>query len=170
MARTSLALGLVAALAGMALSPQAAAVTVTRDYFSHGTASCQSALPVFDGNIRKRPLAVANEGTANAFVTCDSASINNAATGFSAIAVYLRNRAGVEGVTVSCTLVNGVFTGGSNFTKTSTAITVSGVTAIAWDTTDNAGNNFVAPAVSCALPPGVDISAYETIYPEDVGA
>ena len=37
---------------------------------AQATAICQGALPAFETAIRKRPLAVQNEGTTNAFVTC----------------------------------------------------------------------------------------------------
>lgn len=170
MNRSILTLSLAVALTAATLSPNAQAVTVNRDYLSHGTANCQSALPVFDGNIRKRPAAVANEGTATAFVTCDSESINDGATGFSQVGVYVLNRAGTDGVTLTCTLVNAVFTAGATVTKTSAAIPASSTGFITWSTADNGGNNFTAPAVSCALPPGVDISFMQFIYPEDVGA
>ena len=92
MNRSILTLSLAVALTAATLSPNAQAVTVNRDYLSHGTANCQSALPVFDGNIRKRPAAVANEGTATAFVTCDSESINDGATGFSQAVMFTPER------------------------------------------------------------------------------
>jgi hypothetical protein len=171
MNRTAITLGVVAALAAASVSPSAAAVTVTRDSLSHGTANCQSALPVFDGNIRKRPAAVANEGTGIAFVTCDSENISNSGTGFSAINVFFRNRAGADGITVSCTLVDAVFTAGLTVTKVSGAMAAGGaIGLVSWGTADNSGNNIIAPAVSCALPPGVDISFTNFVYPVDVGA
>jgi hypothetical protein len=165
----SIILGSGALAVGLGLSGQASAVTVSRDYLSHGTASCQSSLPVFDGNIRKRPMAVANEGSTTAFVTCDTESINNAGTGFTAVGVFVKNRAGTAGLTVNCTLVNGVLSPSGSFPKTSPAIAVGGISQIAWTTADNSGANFAAPAVSCALPAGVDIWLVEFTYPEDVG-
>ena len=165
----SIILGSGALAVGLGLSGQASAVTVNRNYFSHGTANCQSALPVFDGNIRKRPLAVANEGTTTAFITCDSESINSSASGFSKVGVYFINRAGTAGLTVNCTLVNGVITAFGSFPKTTAAIAVGAQDNILWTTADNAGANFEAPAVSCALPAGVDIGAMQFQYPEDVG-
>src|SRR5690554_342572 len=61
----------VALLAAGALAPQpAAALRVV----AQATAICQGALPAFETQIRKRPLALQNEGEANAFVTC---SFNN---------------------------------------------------------------------------------------------
>ncbi|MEO6366287.1 MAG: hypothetical protein ABIO38_09625 [Luteimonas sp.] len=149
------------------------ALTVTRSYFSHGTANCQAALPVYDGNIRKRPKAVANEGTSSAFVTCDFDSISNAGTGFSQINIFFINRSGVA-KTVNCAFVNGIYniTHSPSLVKsvvlptTSTNPTALGVSAGA----DNAGANFSAPAVSCELPAGVEIGAVSGNYPEFVGS
>ncbi len=166
---TSLAFGAMAAIAGT-FAGDVSAATVTRDYLSHGTASCQAALPVFDGNIRKRPMALGNEGSATAFVTCDTDSINNNSTGHSGVGIYFTNRAGAVGVVINCTLVDGAFTAFGSFPKSSAAIPVGSTGAIIWSAADNEDNNFVAPAVSCALPAGVDISLVQFVYPEEVGA
>lgn len=48
-------------------APADAASRVT---LSNPTNYCQTALPVFDGNVRKRPVSVQNEGNSNAFITC----------------------------------------------------------------------------------------------------
>jgi hypothetical protein len=151
----------------------ASAATVTRDCLRHGTASCRSALPVFDGNIRKRPAALGNEGTATAFITCDSDSINNGGTGHSAVSVFFTNRAGAPDVVVNCTLVDAVFTAIESFPKSSNALPVGvpGGGAITWTAAaDNEGANFIAPAVSCAVPAGVDVPFVQFVYPEEVGA
>ncbi|MDQ3057569.1 MAG: hypothetical protein M3Q96_07520 [Pseudomonadota bacterium] len=170
MIRTTLSLAALAA--GIAMSGQAEAVTVNRDYLTHGAASCQAALPVFDTNIRKRPKAVANEGSSSAFVTCGFDEINNAGTGYSDVNVFFINRSGVA-KTVNCTFVDGIF---------DTVITPSIVKSVVMPTTasptalgvnaatDNAGNNFTAPAISCELPPGVEIGAVRGVFPEEVGA
>lgn len=166
-----LALSTMVAMGAAFVASDASAATTERDYFSHGTASCQSALPVFDGNIRKRPMALGNEGAATAFVTCDTDSIDNFGGGHSGIAVYVRNRAGAAGVQVNCTLVDGVFTASTFHPKTSPAMEAGEVSLIEWTAADdNGGINFVAPAISCGLPAGVDIPAVEFIYPEEIGS
>ena len=152
------------------MSGNAAAVTIARDYLSHGTANCQSALPVFDGNIRKRPMAVANEGTSNAFVTCDADTINNGGVArYTEIVVLLINRAGVADVTVSCTAVDGFITATTFITKSSAPIPVGTPGLIQWIPTDNGGNNYRSPALNCNLPAGVDLSAIMFNYAEEVG-
>lgn len=167
MKHLSVLLGLGVAAAAM-LPATASAATVLRSHVSHGTANCQAALPVFDGNIRKRPMALANEGTGNAFVTCDSESISNSATGFSGVAMGFYNRDGVADVEVSCTLVNGVLFGEGYFPKT-VAVAAGGVNLVQWTAADNNGNNFAAPALSCNLPAGVDIGLVQFEYPEEIG-
>ena len=47
-----------------ALPATSPAAEISRLVFSQAVAVCQPALPAFDGLIRKRPKAVANEGTA----------------------------------------------------------------------------------------------------------
>lgn len=136
-----------------------------RDDFSHGTASCQSALPVFDGNIRKRPQAIANEGVATAFITCDSDSIRLGEASFSKATVYFLNR-GSSLVDVSCTLVDGIFNDGADyFPKTIPNLEPgTDVGGLQWTADDNGGSDFGSPAISCALPPAVDIVGLRFVY------
>ena len=166
---TSLVLGGMVVIAGTLAGGEASAVTTSRDYLSHGTAGCQSALPVFDGNIRKRPLALGNEGSNTAFVTCDSDSINNFGSGHTQVGIFFTNRAGAANVVVNCTLVDGAFTAFGSFPKSSAPIAVGATGNIIWTTADNEDANFIAPALSCALPAGVDISLVQLVYPEEIG-
>ena len=167
---TSLALGAMAAIAGT-FAGDVSAATVTRDHLTHGPANCQAALPVFDGNIRKRPMGIGNEGSGSAFITCGIDDISNSGPGFTTIAVYLRNRAAAANVTVNCTLANGIFANPQLLPKTSTPIAAGSVAAIAWTAAgDNEDTPFGAPGLSCNLPPGIDISAVQTIRQEEIGA
>lgn len=61
--------GLTIAIAAATAATSTADAAV-RTSMSHPTNYCQTALPVFDGNVRKRPVSVQNEGSSNAFVTC----------------------------------------------------------------------------------------------------
>ncbi len=155
-------------LGSLTLSSQVSAATALRNHFSHGTANCQSALPVFDGNIRKRPMAVANEGSSTAFITCDSENNEESFGGMQEVGVYFTNRSGANGLTVSCTLVNGVYSG-TFFPKPTAAIPAGGYGFITWTAADNGGAKFVAPAVSCGLPAGVELNYVNFVYPEEVG-
>ena len=66
---------------------------------------CQPALPAFDGNIRKRPLAMMNEGTSNAFVTCAFGGVFNGVPSQKTLSVGFTNITDSE-ITVNCTLVD----------------------------------------------------------------
>jgi len=157
-------------ISGVAAAGSAPAATAVRNHFSHGTANCQSALPVFDTSIRKRPLALANEGSSTAFVTCDSENNEESFGGFQEVGVYFTNRGGSSGLTVSCTLVKGSFNASGYIPKSTAAIPAAGYGSITWTLADNGGVYYPAAAVSCGLPPGVDISLVNFKYIEQVGA
>lgn len=173
MQSSSYLMSFLAVAVGAGLCGQARAVDVDRDYLSHGTASCQAALPVFDGNIRKRPMALANEGTGNAFVTCDTDTMDNFnSEKFKTVGIYFTNRSAAS-VTVSCTLVTGLtpFVPIVSFPKTSPTIPSGGNSAVVWTASgDNSDVNFGYPAVSCNLPAGVEINVTRFVYVENVGA
>lgn len=164
--------GLAAMAAGF-LAGQADAANASRDKLSHGSANCQSALPAFDVNLRKRPQGIRNLGPGSSFITCDSESIDNAPPlGATRVGIYFTNVSGANGVSVDCTLVNGFFAG-NTFTflpKTSTAMGVGDIGSVSWTPVDNGGTSYSAAAVSCLLPPGVEISVVQYVYPEDIGS
>lgn len=161
---------LSAAVLLVAGAPTARAVDVTRDYLSHGVANCQAALPVFDGTIRKRPKALANEGTTTAFITCDFENLANPLNRITSVAIFVKNR-GTGQATVDCTLVQGFGdnVSGSNLTK-SAALAPNGTFSLVWAAADYAGDNLDVPATSCALPPGTEIYGTQLKYLEDVGS
>jgi len=99
-ALSALAIGLFGACA----TPDAQAVT--RFATVNASGACQSSLPVFDVQIRKRPLAVQNEGTAPAYVTC-SFYAPGAAGGLKSVLVYASVNDQVAD-TLTCTGVSGV--------------------------------------------------------------
>lgn len=146
------------------------ATTVVRNHFSHGTASCQAALPVFDGNVRKRPLAFANEGSGNAFVTCDTDSFSTAAEGtFTLISVFFNNN-GAGMPAIDCTLVNIGASATTYVSKSTGAIAPGQSSFLLWSSSDNGGELFRSPAISCNLPPQTQIGAVGFAYQEDIGA
>ncbi len=91
------ALGLAATLPGPSF-----AGTVS----SNAVDMCNGALPGYEGALRKRPLAIANEANANAFVTCSFTNGYNNAGIYDAV-VFATNR-GDSAATINCTFVNGV--------------------------------------------------------------
>ena len=161
---------LLVTIAAFVWPTDAAANVVLRDVISHGTANCQSALPVFDGNIRKRPKAVANEGASPAFVTCDFESTPNEMSQVAAVRVFFINRS-TAARTISCTAVFGV--GDTVLVPSSTksiAAAAGEAVELEWDAAnDNGGAFYSAPALSCNLAPGVEISIVNLLYGEEIG-
>ena len=81
--------------------------------FSGPTDRCQSALPTFDVGLRKRPLAIQNEGSSTAFVTCsfgwnqlDEIGGGNVLQSLESVQIWFTNRSSST-VAVTCTAVYG---------------------------------------------------------------
>ncbi|MEP6634865.1 MAG: hypothetical protein ABJA62_11735 [Luteimonas sp.] len=162
---------LLTALTLLGVARPAEAVDILRQEVRMAVRDCQGALPSFEGAIRKRPLAVQNEGAQIAFVTCGMEGNNTGVANTSNIFVILRNT-GASTQTVGCTLIDGgLDVNTPAFFPKSVAVPVGpDATFISWNTNDNGGNKFLYPAISCALPPGVGISATERTYTEDIGS
>jgi hypothetical protein len=162
---------LTAGLGLIFASGAAGAVTSSRAFNQNATGLCQSALPTFDGQIRKRPLAVQNEGTSSAFVSC-AFMVPSKGTGVTQVTLTADNNTSSP-VDISCTLVSGV----SHFTatyhpKTITLPANSGLNYLQWTAADNGGANFddFALSASCNLPVGTGLSFTQTVFSVDVGA
>ncbi len=114
--------------------------------------ACKSALPVYDGLIRTRPLAVQNEGTSSAFVSCAQPA-DPFGTRPRYILIYLINQ-GSTARTLSCTLVVGS-TSPSYSTKSLTVLP-----GMAREMEFASGGVLYSSglhAFSCNLPPGTGI-------------
>ncbi|MEP6633113.1 MAG: hypothetical protein ABJA62_02800 [Luteimonas sp.] len=145
------------------------AVTASRTYFNNAAGICQPALPAFDGNIRKRPTAVANEGTATAFVSCSFSSNAEDTLGASSVQLTLFNRT-ASAVSVTCTMNPNYYAGGVIPFIPKTISMPAGRTDFLWNASENGGNNFLFMNFSCALPPGVDVGYGFYNYNVNVGA
>lgn len=160
-------------LFALSVASSANAATIVEDEITLSAMACQAALPVFDGQIRKRPLAIQNEGTSTAFITCAYRGRfggTNATTGTSTyLGVGLLNNTGAP-LSVTCTMVDGR-TGMSNpinFVKSST---FSSRAEMSWSASgDNSGTPFYYPAVSCSLPPGTGIQYLARQYTVEIGS
>lgn len=144
-----------------------AAIVRSRSFYSTPVALCQSALPAFETQIRKRPLAVQNEGNANAFVTCAFTSQRRVRR----FEIYfIAYRPGV--VSITCTGIAGHSPAGPFVTRTVT-VGHTGQGVIDWRPShfDQGGNEFQSGlfSVSCTLPPGGAIADTEVAFTEDVG-
>jgi hypothetical protein len=161
------------ALAVAAVAPAAGAVTILRSENVLAAGACQAALPAFEGQVRKRPVAVQNEGWAPAFVTCALESTTYFETGGFAttIGIYLTNTGGAT-ATVTCTLVDA----GSGYNnpvyqpKSANVSSGGNSTSILWTAAaDNGGAGYAFPAISCNLPPGTGINGTLRRFPEEIG-
>ena len=165
--KTMIGLAVLAAVAGIATS--ASAATALREKVSNATGICQAALPAFDGLIRKRPLAVQNEGTGHAFVTCSLTTDTTVSggSGTELLILYLINNSAVA-KTIDCTAVIGqALRGDTEFFPQSISVAAGGRDGMAWD---NDGDGFSSPVnVSCNLPPETGISASYVLNRVNVG-
>lgn len=164
---TGWAMGMASTLA----AGDAHAVTQARNFHTNSPAICQPASPLFDHSIRKRPLAVQNEGTRHAFVTCSLITQGGSITRVGMWASAFDDASH----TLSCTGVTGYNTG-PNFVAVKTIqISASGPpdVAIVWQAEDFGSGRVVFPShlfsVSCSLPPGVSLNDMYVEFSEDVG-
>jgi len=133
---------------------------------------CQPALPAFDGAFRKRPLAMQNEGSSAAFVTCAFGGAFNGVPSVKTVTVGFTNTTGAA-INVTCTLVDahaGVQT--PTFFPKTVSVPAAGapVTLLIWTAAENAGVFFTYPAASCSLPPGTGVQVTNHTYDEEIGA
>jgi len=165
-------LALLAASVGCALAAgDVRAVNVQRSFVQNATGACQSALPVFDGQIRKRPLAVQNEGNASAFVSCSFTVTDRTAGGFDDILLYSDNNTG-SAIDMTCTMITG--TTGTTITaypKTLSLPANSKTNLFRWRPVDNGGQNFDSYTinVSCNLPVGTGLTVSFLYFNENIG-
>lgn len=159
-------LAAVCVVAAAATAGQAYAAIEDNQSAANAAARCNGALPSFEGSLRKRPLAVINEGTSTAFVTCafeidDEQAVNGA----DYYGAYFINK-GTVAATVTCTGVSGIETGAGGATvvmKSKSAIVPPNGTTQAplfFDSVSDYGGAAIYPltAISCQLPPGVGVN------------
>lgn len=149
-----------AVLAAMvtATSPAGAQEYMSQLYITAAAGACQSALPVFDTLLRKRPLAVQNEGNSTAFVTCAVSNPSHHAGSplrMSSQRVTLGNLNDAR-VWVSCTQVVNLWGRDQLYLVQSDYISADGNTTLFFVEAPA-----TVSAISCALPPGVGVRRIE---------
>lgn len=163
---------LVMALGG--IQCMSVAQALPRHLTVNGSGACQSSLPVFDVQIRKRPLAVQNEGTKAAFISCSYYSVGpyGLTLGVTGVRVYVASNDGLND-TVTCTGVNGYNDGNAQYVVKSVDVPSSGAQVVMeWNPSD-----FVNPLgptlpysnfnINCNLNPGTGINQTEIHYQDD---
>lgn len=166
--------GLVLATVAGLTCMDAQAVEIGRRFSSNATGLCQGALPAFETAIRKRPLAVQNEGASTAFVTCSFTSQGSQIAGGlnpATAAIFFTSQTG-DDVTINCTGVSGRQNSPNEYIPKS--VVVGGATgAIEWLAADFSGAPARFPSglfsVSCSLPPGAAILDTRVVFFEEIG-
>lgn len=163
----------LAAIAGLTTG-SAQAVLIERTVAGNATNFCQSSLPVFDVQIRKRPLSVQNEGTASAFVTCAFSSQEE----IKLAVTYFHSTAGTPQM-VTCTGVAG--TNKSDPEQPEPVYAVKNVLLdgvgtsrqIVWSPADFGAVNALPGGpffgMNCNLAPGMGIDGTGIVFREEVG-
>jgi len=144
------------------------AATVGRFFFQNAGSACTGARPTYEGALRKRPLAIANEGDVPAFVTCSPTADANGANGKSAL-TFATNH-GTTAIELNCTLVNGNELDSALYTPQTKILQPGEAAGIGWTPTLPA-TTFPKPGlgISCTLPPNVELSFFGYTVDEDVG-
>ena len=167
MNRYTMLLGGVVAASGLLGLPVSAA-TITKYGSMAAAGACQGALPNYEGSIRKRPLAVTNEGTSSAFVTCGATNYSGgAADSVNQVGIVVTNRSSASAA-ISCTMVDGVIDatlGFANYYPLTTTVASGDFTEIDWD-----GTYQYAQSVSCNVPPNWEINRMFTNYNDEIGS
>lgn len=168
-------LGATLATAALALPSTGNAATIPSKWKSNAAGVCQSAFSSGAGAvIRARPLAVQNEGAANAFVTC-SLPYNDEGpeqpNTFGGMGARLVNNTPTP-VVVSCTLVSGTSAASANYVVKETNIAANSANTMFFDTVDLPGApaTILAPNISCSLPSGTGIIYVYYYFDRQIGA
>lgn len=142
-----------------------AAVPARASDWSSAVDVCQGSLPSFEGALRKRPLAIANEGTSSAFVSCSIRAPLNQFEEVTGIIVLFTNR-GASTRLFSCTLVDGValpFPAYPPVYQPKPILLEAGnFGGLTWTNVDDNGNEpYRIPNLNCSLPPGIEINVIQ---------
>lgn len=155
----------------VALPMESRAADVTREDVRAAADICRPALPTFDGMIRTRPLALVNESSSVAWVTC--AVTGDIVGRTSVIEVVFSGGSGMG--TRTCTLVSWRATTGGTTGVTAVGYQ-TGSTIAGWDSRirwthaiNNGGAMYASAAISCPLAPGDGIHHVRHMYSENVG-
>lgn len=145
-------IALVSGTVLFALSLQAGAIDVLSTSGTGPVGNCQAALPTYEGNIRKRPLAITNEGTGPAFVTC-ALTTEEVSLNVQSFATRISNLSAAP-ATITCTAVVGDELEGADYIAKSATLAPESTGTLTWNTADNGGLLFAkSVAISCNLPP-----------------
>jgi len=160
------------------LSGTALAVDKARYDYQGAAASCEAALPMYEANLRSRPLGLSNSGTATSFVTCNiMGSDPTGQRGAYQVQVNVANN-NTTSKQVACTLVVVYRMSGETVDKTAyrtktATLASNGGGFISWVPTDltgtSGGPEISKSGVTCTLPGKTTLQYTGNYYREDVG-
>lgn len=161
---------ILVAVATLLAAAEAHAVDRELAFQQNGAGACQAALPAYEGLIRKRPMAIQNEGVSTAFVTCAPVTLQGAESNELGHGVYIVNNTAAA-VNVNCTGVEGARNGAADIVvPKSIEIAANSYDSIYWAIADGFGSsNNDSFNISCGIPPGVGITTVYTNQLLDVG-
>lgn len=166
------AIASLALVAGIALPLDSHAADVTRDHVRAAADVCRPALPAYDGMLRTRPLAIVNESSSVAWVTC---AVTGDMVGTTSVIEIVFTGAGSG--TRTCTLVSWRATNTGTTGVSAVGYQPGSTTALeGWESRirwthaiHNGGARYASAAVSCPLAPGDGIHHIRHMYSENVG-
>lgn len=119
--------------------------------------NCQPALPAYEALIRKRPLAIENEGSQHAYVTC-ALQTEEVSLNVQSFSTRLSNRSDAQ-VTVTCTAVIGDELASASYLPKSITLAPGTAGNLTWTGADAGGLlTSKSIAMSCHLPPSVGLN------------
>lgn len=176
MNRYAITLGAVVAATGAIGAGAANAAVHESVQFNQAVgAMCQGALPNYEGSFRKRPLAIKNEGSSSAYLTCGLYSqFDASAGGVTGVQLIVTNRNAVD-TDVSCTLVDGIIDpslGFADYFPQTLSVVAGTADAFFWDPAGGGGTFdpvFGFPSLSCNVPVNIEVNQEAHGYEEEIG-
>jgi hypothetical protein len=147
------------------------AMLLPRSFVQNATGACQAALPYYEDAIRKRPLAIQNEGDAGAFVNCSLVGTERSTGGLKEAQVVVTNMSDAP-LEVACTLIGEVTEASMTFlpkTVTVPANQSGSAYVLRWDATDIGGTLLKTANLSCNVPGGAGLGETSVQFDEYVG-
>lgn len=123
-----------------------------------GSGACQPALPAYEGVIRKRPLAIQNEGNSSAYITC-APHHTTEGDNWSLRVNFVNSSNAAK--TVNCTIVSRNGSSAPEYATRSVSVPASGTANFTVYDADNLSTFGLVRATSCLLPPGTGIATLE---------
>lgn len=172
MNRYAMTLGALTAAAGALLSLQASAAPTPKFGSLAAANACQGALPNYEGSFRKRPLAVVNQGSTGAFLTCGASTYAffGQGPGNSEVGLYVTNRTAID-ADISCTMVDGLVGGDiastfANYYPQTLTVAANNYDYISW----SGSFSPYGQGVSCNVPASWEVNRVWVGYSDEIGS